>query len=55
MVVGLAVGRRAQGARPAPPRPLYQVFTVRDAQIVEIRDYPDRDSALTHGGDPAVE
>ena len=52
VVLGLTVGRPAQGARPAPPEPLYQVFTVRDAQIVEIRGYPDRDSALTRGGDP---
>jgi ankyrin repeat protein len=55
VVLGLAVSRRAQGARPAPPQPLYQVFTVRDAQISEIRGYPDRDSALTRGGDPAAE
>ncbi len=55
VVLGLAVSRRAQGARPAPPQPLYQVFTVRDAQIVEIRGYPDRASALTRGGDPATE
>jgi hypothetical protein len=53
-VLGLVVSRRAQGARPAPPHPLYQVFTVRDAQIVEIRGYPDRDRALTRGGDPAA-
>ena len=52
VVLGLTVGRPARGARPAPPEPLYQVFTVRDAQIVEIRGYPDRDSALTRGGDP---
>ena len=49
VVLGLTVGRPARGARPAPPEPLYQVFTVRDAQIVEIRGYPDRDSALTRG------
>ena len=49
VVVGLTVTRPARGARPAPPEPLYQVFTVRDAQIVEIRGYPDRDSALTRG------
>ena len=53
VVLGLTVGRRAQGARPAPPQPLYQVFTVRDAQIVEIRGYPDRASALTRGDAPA--
>jgi ankyrin repeat protein len=55
VVLGLTVGRRAQGARPAPPQPLYQVFTVRDAQIVEIHGYPDRDSALARGGDPAAQ
>ena len=55
VVLGLIVGRRAQGARPAPPQPLYQVFTVRDAQIVEIRGYPERASALTRGGDPAAQ
>jgi hypothetical protein len=49
VVLGLTVGRPARGARPAPPEPLYQVFTVRDAQIVEIHGYPDRDSALTRG------
>jgi ankyrin repeat protein len=47
VLLGLTVTRPARGARPAPPEPLYQVFTVRDAQIVEIRGYPDRDSALT--------
>jgi ankyrin repeat protein len=52
VVLGLTVGRSARGARPAPPEPLYQVFTVRGAQIVEIRGYPDRASALTRGGDP---
>jgi ankyrin repeat protein len=51
VVLGLTLGRRAQGARPAPPQPLYQVFTVDDAQIIEIRGYPDRDSALTRAGD----
>ena len=54
VVLGLTVSRRAQGARPTPLEPLYQVFTVRGAQIVEIRGYPDRDSALTRGGDPAA-
>lgn len=46
VVVGLVVGRPAKGARPAPPQPLYQVFTVRGGQVVEICGYPDRDSAL---------
>ena len=52
VVLGLTVGRRAQGARPAPPQPLYQVYTVHDAQIVEIHGYPDRESALTRGRGP---
>jgi ankyrin repeat protein len=52
VVVGLVVARRPQGARPAPAQQLYQVFTVHDAQVVEIHGYPDRDSALTRGGDP---
>ena len=46
VVLGLSVSRRADGARPAPPRPLYQVFTIHEAQIVDIRFYPDRASAL---------
>jgi ankyrin repeat protein len=47
VVLGLAVGGRAEGARPAPRQQLYQVFTVEDSQITEIRGYPDRHSALT--------
>jgi hypothetical protein len=39
--------RQAEGARPAPPQRLYQVFTIDNAQIVDIRGYPDRNSALT--------
>ncbi len=58
VVLGLNVGREADGARPAPPELLYQVFTVDNAQIIEIRVYPDRASALTrpvrdHVGDTA--
>ncbi len=49
VVLGLAVARKAEGARPAPPQQLYQVFTVNDTQIVDIRGYPDRHSALTRG------
>jgi hypothetical protein len=30
-----------------PPEHLYQVFTVENAQVIEIRGYPDRASALT--------
>ncbi len=47
VVLGLAVGGRAEGARPAPRQQLYQVFTVEDSQIIDIRGYPDRHSALT--------
>jgi ankyrin repeat protein len=54
VVLGLTVARRAQGARPAPPQPLYQAYTVHGAQIVEIHGYPDRDSALTRGDPPAA-
>ncbi len=46
VVLGLSVARQAEGARPAPPELLYQVFTVDNAQVVEIRGYPDRTSAL---------
>jgi ankyrin repeat protein len=49
VVLGLAVSRRAEGARPVPPQHLYQVFTVDDAQIVDIRAYPTRDAALARG------
>ncbi len=49
VVLGLAVTGRAVGARPAPPQQVYQAFTVEDAQIVEIRGYPDRDSVLARG------
>jgi len=47
VVLGLAVSRRAEGARPAPAQRLYQVFTVDRAQVIDIRGYPDRHSALT--------
>lgn len=46
VVLGLTVARQAEGARPAPGQKLYQVFTVDDAQIVDIRAYPDRHRAL---------
>ena len=46
VVLGLGVARHAEGARPAPPERLYQVFTVENAQVVDIRVYPDRASAL---------
>ena len=47
VVLGLALRRQAEGARPAPPQQFYQVFTIDGAQIVDIRGYPDRNSALT--------
>ncbi|MGD3112294.1 ankyrin repeat domain-containing protein [Streptomyces sp. YGL11-2] len=47
VILGLTLTRPNEGARPAPPHRLYQVFTVDGAQIVEIRGYPDRRSALT--------
>lgn len=47
VVLGLAVSRRAEGARPAAAEHLYQVFTVDGAEIVDIRGYKDRQSALT--------
>jgi ankyrin repeat protein len=50
VVLGLSVARRAVAAAPAPPQQLYQVFTVEDARIVEIRGYDDRPSALARGG-----
>ncbi len=55
VVLGLSVGRRAEGARPAPPEVLYQVFTVDNAQVVDIRAYPDRTSALTRNSPEAHE
>jgi ankyrin repeat protein len=60
VVLGLSVGRQAEGARPAPAELLYQVFTVDHAQVVDIRAYPDRNSALrrsspeAHEGAPSV-
>jgi ankyrin repeat protein len=49
VILGLAVARQAEEARPAPPQQLYQVFTVDEGQIVDIRGYPDRRSALARG------
>ena len=45
-MLGLDVVRQSEGARPAQPEDVYQVFTVDNAQVVEIRGYPDRASAL---------
>ena len=52
VVLGLAVAGRATGARPAPPQQVYQAFTVDGGQIVEIRGYPDRRSALARPAAP---
>jgi ankyrin repeat protein len=46
VVMGIGVAGQAEGARPAPAERIFQVFTVDDNQIVEIRGYPDRPSAL---------
>ena len=46
VVLGITVAWGAEGARPAPPERLYQVFTVAGAEIVQIHGYPDRSSAL---------
>jgi ankyrin repeat protein len=46
ILLGLSVALHAEGARPAPPQQLVQVFIVDGAQIVDIRGYPDRASAV---------
>jgi ankyrin repeat protein len=46
VVIGLSVARHAEGARQTRPARLCQVFTVEDAQVVDIRVYPDRTSAF---------
>jgi len=46
VLLGLGVAHQAEGARPAPPHRLFQVFTVEDAEVAEIRAYPDRASAV---------
>ncbi|HEX5117633.1 MAG TPA: ankyrin repeat domain-containing protein [Pseudonocardiaceae bacterium] len=46
VVLGLSLSRTAEGARPAPPERLYQVFTVDDGAIVRIQGYPDRAAAF---------
>jgi hypothetical protein len=42
VILGMTLSRPAVGARPAPAERLYQVFTVEDGQVIEIRGYPDR-------------
>lgn len=46
VILGVTISWRAEGARPAPPQRHYQVFTVADAEIVQIQGYPDRAAAL---------
>jgi ketosteroid isomerase-like protein len=46
VVMAIRVAGQAEGARPAPAERLFQVFTVDNDEIVEIRGYPDRPSAL---------
>jgi ankyrin repeat protein len=46
VILGLRVARPSVGVRPAPPQLLYQVFTVVEGAIIDIRTYPDRTSAL---------
>ena len=47
VLLGITLSWPAEGARPAPPERLYQVFTVSNGEIIEIRGYPDRASALS--------
>jgi hypothetical protein len=46
VVLGLNVSRRAQGARSTPPQELFGVFTIDGSEVVDIRFFPDRASAL---------
>jgi ketosteroid isomerase-like protein len=46
VVLGLTLSRPAEGARPAPAERLWQVFTVDNGAVIEIRGYPDRARAL---------
>ena len=46
VVMAINVAGQAEGARPAPAELIFQVFTVDNDEIVEIRGYPDRPSAL---------
>jgi ankyrin repeat protein len=46
VVMGIRVAGQAEGARAAPAELVFQVFTVDDDEIVEIRSFPDRLSAL---------
>src|ERR1022692_1183851 len=46
VVLGITLSQPAEGARPAPAERLCQVFTVDNGEVIEIRGYPDRASAL---------
>lgn len=48
VILELAPARHAEGARPAPAQLRYQIFLVRDAQIVEISGAPDQRTAFAH-------
>jgi ankyrin repeat protein len=46
VILCISVAGRAEGARPAPAQRIFQVFTIDNNEIVEIRGYPDRRSAI---------
>ena len=46
VILDLSVSGAAEGARPTPPQRLWQVFTVADAQVIDIRGYSDHATAL---------
>jgi ankyrin repeat protein len=48
VILAMTMAWGADGARPGPQERVYQVFTVAGAEIVQIRSYPDRRSALAH-------
>jgi hypothetical protein len=50
VVMGISVAGAAEGARPVAAELVFQVFTVDNDEIVEIRGYPDRSSALARTG-----
>jgi ankyrin repeat protein len=54
VILGVTLTRPADTARPAPPQHLCPVFSIRDALIVDIRSYPDRDAALARPGPAAA-
>jgi ankyrin repeat protein len=46
VLLGVTLSRPAEGARPASAERLCQVFTVDNGEVIEIRGYPSRASAL---------